>query len=324
MGFKRHNINDVKHTRFFQMPKFLFEGKYLTGMSAEAKLLYTLLRDRHELSLKNQWYNEKGEVYIIFKRDDMCEMLGCGKDKALKLKKELINLNLLEEERQGCNLPNLLYVNYIDENPKAEGDNSDIRKSEKPSSGSPKNRTPKVGKTATIKTNNIKTNNIKTNHSIKENEKKDPVTVYFEERELAEEVTAEILASDGLPTEYVFLDDTKKLDTAVRQLCEWENLSQEDYHNSKQEHSTYINFVNALIGLLSHESTTINNRQVSNMTILSQMQPYYDKYDNAILISDLQTTAMDRFITASKNQRIRNPLSYMKSCIITALETGCA
>lgn len=113
MEFKRHTINDVHNNRFFQLPKFLFEGEFKTALSAEAKLLYALLRDRHELSLQNGWVNDKNEVFLIYKREEMCDMLGCGMAKIRKLINELMECGLLEEERQGLNLPNLIYLNYI-------------------------------------------------------------------------------------------------------------------------------------------------------------------------------------------------------------------
>ena len=113
MEFKRHTLNDVASNRFYQLPKFLFEGEFKKALSAEAKLLYALLRDRHELSLQNGWVNKNNEVFLIFKREEMCEMLGCGMEKIRKLIKELSSIGLFEEERQGLNKPNLLYLNYI-------------------------------------------------------------------------------------------------------------------------------------------------------------------------------------------------------------------
>ena len=113
MEFKRHTLNDVANNRFYQLPKFLFEGEFKKALSAEAKLLYALLRDRHELSLQNGWVNKNNEVFLIFKREEMCEMLGCGMEKIRKLIKELSSIGLFEEERQGLNKPNLLYLNYI-------------------------------------------------------------------------------------------------------------------------------------------------------------------------------------------------------------------
>ncbi len=167
MEFKRHTINDVHNNRFYQLPKFLFDGEFKTALSAEAKLLYALLRDRHELSLQNGWVNNKNEVFLIYKRDEMCDMLGCGKDKIIKLINELKKCGLLDEERQGQNLPNLIYLNYINlENMTSKASNNaefyktEVLTSEKPKSEVLKNRSLEFCKSASNKTdiNNTKIN----------------------------------------------------------------------------------------------------------------------------------------------------------------------
>lgn len=160
MEFKRHTINDVHNNRFFQLPKFLFEGEFKTALSAEAKLLYALLRDRHELSLQNGWVNDKNEVFLIYKREEMCDMLGCGKDKIIKLINELKKCGLLDEERQGQSMPNLIFLNYIDiEKTTSKASNhadfgkSEVKSSENQKSGVLKNRSLDFCKSDSNKTN---------------------------------------------------------------------------------------------------------------------------------------------------------------------------
>lgn len=82
-------------------------------MSAESKLLYAILKDRFELSVKNNWIDADGNIYFIFTVEEIGEMLGCGKDKVIKLKKELKKYDLLEEVRQGLNKPNLIYLGSL-------------------------------------------------------------------------------------------------------------------------------------------------------------------------------------------------------------------
>ncbi|MEG0895676.1 MAG: replication initiator protein A, partial [Oscillospiraceae bacterium] len=110
--FKRYTLNDVENNLFFQMPKFLFEGDLKSKLSNDAKVLYSLLRDRHELSIKNGWINEKNEVYLIYTRNDLCDMLGCSQPTLRKALEQLKDFNLMDEERQGLNRPNLIYLNY--------------------------------------------------------------------------------------------------------------------------------------------------------------------------------------------------------------------
>ena len=111
MERKRYKVSDVVRDRFYQMPKFLFEGE-LKGLSNDARVLYALLKDRHELSLKNQWINNKGEVYLIYAREDMQETLGLSENTVLKAVKQLRLYGLIQEERQGLGKPNLIYLVY--------------------------------------------------------------------------------------------------------------------------------------------------------------------------------------------------------------------
>lgn len=166
MEFKRHTINDVHSNRFYQLPKFLFDGEFKTALSAEAKLLYALLRDRHELSLQNGWVNGRNEVYLIFKREEMCDLVGCGMDKIRKLINELKNCGLLDEERQGQNMPNLIFLNYIniekiDHKASNEADcgKTVVRTTEKSHSGLRKNRTPDCGKSVLLHISDTEKNN---------------------------------------------------------------------------------------------------------------------------------------------------------------------
>lgn len=132
--------------RFFRVPKLLFESELYKKMSAESKLLYAILKDRFELSVKNNWIDADGNIYFIFTVEEIGEMLGCGKDKVIKLKKELKKYDLLEEVRQGLNKPNLIYLGSLKvENEAkplmpAEVGKSEFRKSENQNSRTLENR----------------------------------------------------------------------------------------------------------------------------------------------------------------------------------------
>ena len=83
-------------------------------MSTDAKFTYAILKDRFELSLRNNWIDKNGDVYLIYTITELQEILGYGNKKVIKLKKELQEYGLLEEVRQGLNKPNLLYLGNID------------------------------------------------------------------------------------------------------------------------------------------------------------------------------------------------------------------
>ncbi|SUM66192.1 replication initiation protein [Staphylococcus saprophyticus] len=72
--------------------------------------MYALLKDRFELSIQNEWVDKNNNIYFIFSNKHLCEYLGYAEQKIIKLKKELVNFNLLTQERVGLNKPNRLYL----------------------------------------------------------------------------------------------------------------------------------------------------------------------------------------------------------------------
>lgn len=95
---------------FYRIPKELFTNQKFKSISAEAKILYGLLLDRNSLSRENGWFDNQGYVYIYFSREEVMEMLNIARPKASSLFKELREVELIEEVRQGLTKPNIIYV----------------------------------------------------------------------------------------------------------------------------------------------------------------------------------------------------------------------
>lgn len=108
---------DAEQYTFYRIPKILFTAEYFRPLSCEAKVLYGLLLDRMGLSIKNRWLDEEDRVYIIFKIEEIVELMNCGSQKAVKLLKELDTdkgMGLIEKKRLGLGKPNVIYVkNFI-------------------------------------------------------------------------------------------------------------------------------------------------------------------------------------------------------------------
>ena len=99
---------------FYRIPKLLFTDKRFFGLSTDAKLLYGLLLDRMSLSMKNEWADADGRVYIIFTLAEIQKSLGCVEKSAVKYMKELEKIGLIEKKRQGQGKPTLIYVkNFV-------------------------------------------------------------------------------------------------------------------------------------------------------------------------------------------------------------------
>ncbi|MGN4158014.1 replication initiator protein A [Staphylococcus capitis] len=108
--FKKISASEFETSRFYQLPKFLFEDDYFSKMTTDAKVMYALLKDRFELSKINNWIDEENNIYLLYTNKQLCSILQYGEPKIIKLKKELEKFNLIINERQGLNRPNKIYL----------------------------------------------------------------------------------------------------------------------------------------------------------------------------------------------------------------------
>lgn len=178
--------------RFIKIPMAFVESQFYSDFSTEGKYLYGILYNRFQLSIKNGWVDDKNCVYLIYTVDELCKILGFGKNKVIRLKKELVKYGLLEEVRQGLNKPNLLYLqnvetresvlnsdfeevgNYSKSAEIAEVSKSNFRNSQNQTSKSFKNKLQEVSKSNSNKTENNKTENNKTDTFLEDEEEKAP------------------------------------------------------------------------------------------------------------------------------------------------------
>ena len=105
-----YKANEVDKERFYQVPKSLFKNELYKGLSLESKMVYALLRDRMDLSLKNGWVNENGEIFLLYTRENLALMIECSEPTARKAMKQLTEYELIVEKRQGQGKPNIIYV----------------------------------------------------------------------------------------------------------------------------------------------------------------------------------------------------------------------
>lgn len=110
-------MNLIKQTdnisfRYSTIPSLiLYEEPYKTNLSDKAKLLYMIILDRLKLSIKNNYTNDKNEVYIYLSRQEVQKILSCSDKTVTKAFKELISLDLIFEERTAIGKSIKIYVN---------------------------------------------------------------------------------------------------------------------------------------------------------------------------------------------------------------------
>ncbi|HEK6021180.1 TPA: replication initiator protein A [Staphylococcus aureus] len=96
--------------RFYQIPKVFFTSENYKNLTNDMKIAYAILRDRLNLSIKNSWVDEDGNIYFVYSNEKLMEILNCKKEKLTKIKKGLENDGLLIQKRRGLNKPNILYL----------------------------------------------------------------------------------------------------------------------------------------------------------------------------------------------------------------------
>ena len=142
-------ISEVRNNAFYQMPQWLYEPPY-NVLSDKAKQIYMFLFDRRTLSIQNKWFDDKGDVFVYFTNEQLMAKLNCSNKPIVQAKKELHEMGLLREVRQGVNKPNRLYISGS-----VESTHQEVSKVH---GGSVESTHQEVSKVHTIKTDNINTN----------------------------------------------------------------------------------------------------------------------------------------------------------------------
>ena len=102
------------NNKYYQIPQELFVNRlYKEKLNSDSKILYAFLLDRLSLSQKNLWFDKEGRVYLIFTREEVQNKLCLCEKTVTKAFKQLAEVNLIAEKRQGLGKPNLIYVGKI-------------------------------------------------------------------------------------------------------------------------------------------------------------------------------------------------------------------
>lgn len=109
-----YKINETLQHSYYQMPQELFNNEKYRKLSIEAKVIYAFLLNRMNLSRINKWINGRGEIYLIYTRKEIQSKLNLSDKPVTRAFKELREINLIKEERQGFGKPNLIYIGKIE------------------------------------------------------------------------------------------------------------------------------------------------------------------------------------------------------------------
>ena len=113
MDFEYFYGDQPEYFTFYRTPKIFYTDKKYKLLSSDAKILYGIMFDRMSLSAKNGWCDDDGKIYIYMTIDSVEEMVGCARQKAVAIVKELDDFGLIEKKRCGMCKPTKIYVKNI-------------------------------------------------------------------------------------------------------------------------------------------------------------------------------------------------------------------
>ena len=105
---------DIQSIYYMQMPRWLFSDPRYAELSLEAKVAYTFLLNRFQLSRRKGWTNDHGEVFVIFPRKALAKELRICEQRVTAAFRQLVEAKLVWEKRCGRGDANQIYLARVE------------------------------------------------------------------------------------------------------------------------------------------------------------------------------------------------------------------
>ena len=113
-GFSSMKQTDIQNLYYMQMPRWLFSDPRYADMSLDAKVTYTFLLNRFQLSRRKGWVNDQGEVFVIFPRLALAKELRVCEKRVTAAFRVLAERHLIWEKRCGRGDANQIYLARVE------------------------------------------------------------------------------------------------------------------------------------------------------------------------------------------------------------------
>ena len=113
-AFSLMKQTDIQSLYYMQMPRWLFSDPRYAEMSLDAKVTYTFLLNRFQLSRRKGWVNDNGEVFVIFPRKALAQELRICEKRVIAAFRKLAELQLIWEKRCGRGDANQIYLACVE------------------------------------------------------------------------------------------------------------------------------------------------------------------------------------------------------------------
>ena len=120
MSFQYFNEGEKESLQFYRLPALLLTDPVYRNLSSGAKILFTCMQDRRELSEKNGWKDKYGHIFIYYTLQQICHDLTVCKQKASRMLDELEAADLIKRVKQGMGRPTRIYVGLMNKQRRSE------------------------------------------------------------------------------------------------------------------------------------------------------------------------------------------------------------
>ena len=90
----------AEELQYVTVPKAMLKAAPRLGLAADEILMYRVIQSRCELSYRNHWVDENGNIYVVFTRDQAAGTMKWSYNKAAKVFKRLQEAGLIYEVEQ--------------------------------------------------------------------------------------------------------------------------------------------------------------------------------------------------------------------------------
>ena len=114
--FSFFNVKDVSNFSYYVIPKELITNEEFADLNLSAKFIYSLMLNRLNLSIKNNWVDDNNHIYIYYQIKTLMKDSGIvSNNTVIKLLNILKEFGLIQITRQGNGKPNKIYVgNFLE------------------------------------------------------------------------------------------------------------------------------------------------------------------------------------------------------------------
>lgn len=111
----RYNRRNFVSTQYYQLPVALYTDAKYRDLTQNAKVAYAILLSQAQLSYKNGFFEDNGDIYIYYSWDKLGKVLNVSHGTVKNILKSLEEIGLIERTKQIFSNASKIYVKKLDE-----------------------------------------------------------------------------------------------------------------------------------------------------------------------------------------------------------------